>query len=54
MPRELDPDVLFRIPSVYYDGEGFHVSPDGQKVEFAWNKTGQWQIHLTGERPYQI
>jgi len=53
----LDPDVLYRIPSVYYDGEGFHVSPDGSKVAFAWNKTGQWQIHvrdLKGDDFYQL
>jgi dipeptidyl aminopeptidase/acylaminoacyl peptidase len=31
---------------VYYDGEGFHISPDGKKVAFSWNKTGQWRIYL--------
>ena len=48
MGSRFDPNVLFRIPMVYPDGEGFHISPDGRGVAFAWNKTGQWQVYLMG------
>jgi dipeptidyl aminopeptidase/acylaminoacyl peptidase len=57
MHRQLDLDTLLRIPSVDTDGEGFHISPDGRRLAFSWNKTGQWQIYLTGledNRPTQI
>lgn len=53
----LDLDVLLRVPNVDSDGEGFDVSPNGREVAFAWNKTGQWQIHLIGledECPTQL
>jgi len=39
-----------RIPCVDSSGEGFHISPDGQKVAFGWNKTGQWHVYLIGVR----
>jgi dipeptidyl aminopeptidase/acylaminoacyl peptidase len=32
---------------------GFDISPDGRKVAFSWNKTGQWEIYeisLTGRQ----
>jgi len=53
----LDLDTLLRIPSVDTDGEGFHVSPDGRRIAFSWDRTGQWQIYLTElehSRPVQI
>jgi len=50
-------DLEALIQGVYVDGEGFHVSPDGRKVAFVWNKIGQWQIYLVGfkdEQPAQL
>jgi dipeptidyl aminopeptidase/acylaminoacyl peptidase len=44
MHRGLDLEAL--IPGVLPEGEGFHVSPDGRNVAFAWDKTGQWQVYL--------
>lgn len=38
----LDLSQLLRIPRV---DAGFDISPDGTKVAFAWNKTGEWQIY---------
>ena len=57
MHRQTGLGTLLRIPSVDTDGEGFHISPDGRRLAFSWNKTGQWQIYLTGledNRPTQI
>jgi len=31
---------------VYYDGEGFHLHPEGRKIVFAWNQTGRWELYL--------
>lgn len=40
----LDLARLLRIPSV--DSEtGFDISPDGLKIAFSWNLTGQWEIY---------
>jgi hypothetical protein len=35
---------LLRVPFVdpYH---GFDISPDGGKLAFAWNKTGQWELY---------
>jgi dipeptidyl aminopeptidase/acylaminoacyl peptidase len=38
----LDLAQLLRIPRV---DAGFDLSPDGMRVAFAWNKTGEWQIY---------
>jgi hypothetical protein len=35
---------LLRIPRV---DAGFDISPDGARLAFAWNKTGEWQIYET-------
>lgn len=40
-----------------YQVEEFDVSPDGSQVAFAWNATGNWQIHtvpLAGGEPEQV
>lgn len=35
---------LLHVPNVdAYNG--FDISPDGRKVAFSWNKTGQWEIY---------
>jgi len=45
MPARLpDLQTLLAIPHVDPD-YGFHLSSDGREVAFAWNATGQWQIH---------
>ena len=44
MRRGLDLEAL--IPGVLSEGEAYHVSPDGRRVAFAWDKTGQWQIYI--------
>src|SRR5688500_15844003 len=38
----LDLTQLLRIPRV---DAGFDISPDGTRLAFAWNKTGEWQIY---------
>jgi dipeptidyl aminopeptidase/acylaminoacyl peptidase len=40
----LDLETLLRIPDIDTAG-GFDLSPDGQRLAFAWNKTGQWEIY---------
>ncbi len=35
---------LLRIPQVD-TGLRFDISPDGRRVAFAWNQTGQWEIY---------
>jgi dipeptidyl aminopeptidase/acylaminoacyl peptidase len=41
----LDYEQLLRVP--YVDPySGFDISPDGRKIVFAWNLTGQWEIYL--------
>jgi dipeptidyl aminopeptidase/acylaminoacyl peptidase len=39
--RTLDPDILFRVPSVF----NYDISPKDDQVAFSWNKSGQWQIY---------
>ncbi|MBM3180486.1 MAG: hypothetical protein FJZ86_09030 [Chloroflexi bacterium] len=34
---------LLRVPHVD-NGLRFDISPDGQRLAFAWNKTGRWQL----------
>jgi len=46
----LDLKTLLQVPYVE-PLTGFDISPDGRKVAFSWNKTGQWEIYelsLTG------
>ena len=38
----LDLNQLLRVPRV---DPLFDISPDGSKLAFAWNKTGEWQIY---------
>ncbi len=38
----LDLTQLLRVPHVDHL---FDISPDGSKLAFAWNKTGEWQIY---------
>ncbi|MEW6716207.1 MAG: S9 family peptidase [Chloroflexota bacterium] len=40
----IDLESLLRVPHV--DPEiGFDISPDGAKVAFAWNLSGQWEVY---------
>jgi dipeptidyl aminopeptidase/acylaminoacyl peptidase len=40
----LNLETLLRVPDV--DSlVGFNISPDGRRLAFAWNKTGQWEIY---------
>ena len=41
----LDLETLLRVPYVDPDC-GFSLSPDGHQVAFAYNQTGQWEIHV--------
>ncbi len=48
----LDLKTLLQVPYVE-PSTGFDISPDGRKVAFSWNKTGQWEIYeisLTGHQ----
>ena len=48
----LDLKTLLQVPFVE-PATGFDISPDGRKVAFSWNKTGQWEIYeisLTGHQ----
>jgi Tol biopolymer transport system component len=48
----LDLKMLLRVPYVE-PFTGYDISPDGRKVAFSWNKTGQWEIYelsLTGRQ----
>ena len=52
------PDLtqLLRVPHVD-SGLNFDISPDGQRLVFAWNKTGKWelwQMSLRGRQPEAI
>lgn len=40
-----DFEELLRIPYVNPD-TGFDLSPDGKKVAFSWNRSGEWEIYL--------
>jgi len=40
--KGLDPEILFRVPSVY----NYDVSPKGDAVAFSWDKSGQLEICL--------
>ena len=42
--QRLDLEKLLRVPQVDPYG-GFEVSPDGTRVAFSWNLTGQWEIY---------
>lgn len=35
---------LLRVPSLD-TGSGFDLSPDGRRVAFSWNRTGNWEIY---------
>jgi dipeptidyl aminopeptidase/acylaminoacyl peptidase len=41
----LDLETLLRIPYVEPYSR-FDISPDGKRVAFSWNPTGQWEIYL--------
>jgi len=48
----LDLKPLLQVPYVE-SFTGFDISPDGRKVAFSWNKTGEWEIYeisLTGHQ----
>ena len=48
-------EALLRVPTV--DPEGFDISAAGDRVAFAWNKSGQWEIYqlrLNGSDEPQI
>ena len=40
----IDIERLLRIPFVDTEG-GFDISPDGTRLAFAWNISGQWEIY---------
>ncbi|HCK65700.1 MAG TPA: hypothetical protein DHW49_05495, partial [Anaerolineae bacterium] len=40
---------LLRIPNVD-NGLRFSISPDGNQVVFAWNKTEKWELHALSLR----
>jgi dipeptidyl aminopeptidase/acylaminoacyl peptidase len=49
----LDLKSLLQVPFIE-PLSGYDISPDGRKVAFSWNKTGQWEIFeisLTGHQP---
>src|SRR5512138_2281614 len=37
-------EQLLRVPHVD-SGYGFDVSPDGERLAFAWNRTGAWELY---------
>ena len=43
----LDLTQLLRVPHVD-NGLKFDISPDGQRLVFAWNKTGRWELWESG------
>jgi dipeptidyl aminopeptidase/acylaminoacyl peptidase len=45
MPSILDLETLLLIPYVEPD-LGFDLSPDGARLAFSWNRTGQWEIYV--------
>lgn len=49
----IDLEKLMRVPGVDEE-HPFDISPDGQKVAFSWNKSGQWEVYelpLDGSAP---
>jgi len=40
----IDFERLLRVPFIDVEG-GFDVSPDGIRLAFAWNGTGQWEVY---------
>jgi dipeptidyl aminopeptidase/acylaminoacyl peptidase len=40
----LDLEKLLRVPHVDPD-LGYDISPDGERIAFAWNPTGRWEIY---------
>src|SRR5512139_153788 len=41
---------LLRVPTVDAD-TGYDISPDGTKIAFAWNLSGQWEIYEVSLAP---
>jgi dipeptidyl aminopeptidase/acylaminoacyl peptidase len=40
----IDLEKLLRVP--YVDpNNGFDISPDGNRIAFSWNKSGQWELY---------
>jgi dipeptidyl aminopeptidase/acylaminoacyl peptidase len=49
----IDLGALLRVPFVDVE-MGFDISPDGEKLAYSWNHTGQWEIYespLNGRTP---
>ena len=46
----LDLVRLLRVPSVDVDA-GYDISPDGTKIAFSWNLTGQWEVYEVSLAP---
>ena len=40
----IDLEKLLRVPYVDPD-RGYDIAPDGSKLAFSWNKTGQWELY---------
>jgi dipeptidyl aminopeptidase/acylaminoacyl peptidase len=45
--KRLDLEQLLRVPCIE-PYAGYELSPDGQKVAFSWNHTGQWELYELG------
>lgn len=48
----LDLEQLLRVPHVDPD-YGYDISPDGERIAFSWNPTGQWEIFEVRLKPEQ-
>lgn len=44
IPQPLDLAQLLQVPHVDPEA-GFDLSPDGNRLAFSWNRTGQWEIY---------
>ncbi len=44
-PQPIDLEMLMRVPHVDPD-LGFDIHPDGTRIAFSWNLTGQWEIYV--------